>query len=344
MRSAAPIAAAALVTAIGLLPGTSRAQKESGAGASTTPPSATRPVTDGLSASLIVRQLVDHVGKPDAAATVRHVVEIGEPNDAPKGMRDAARWVKANRQSVEGTAAVALPASPWGAATVRAGNAGTPTKLYLHVFEWHASGRVIAYGLNGDNVKKAYLLARPQEVLKIDRSGGNTAVEASAKNVPAPDPADTVVVLELDGAPVLKPVAVMQGGDGSVALHASAAVVVGRTLRFEPEPNKNTLGYWSDAADWAYWEFKTDKPGSFDVELLQGCGKGQGGSEIEVTVDKRVMPMVVQDTGGFQTFVPRIVGQVKLEPGSHRVEVKAKTRKANAVMDLRQVTLKPAGA
>ncbi len=39
-----------------------------------------------------------------------------------------------------------------------------------------------------------------------------------------------------------------------------------------------------DAADdSASWEFTVTKPGKFTVEVLQGCGKGQGGSEVELS-------------------------------------------------------------
>ena len=29
-----------------------------------------------------------------------------------------------------------------------------------------------------------------------------------------------------------------------------------QTMRYEPQPNKNVLGYWTNAADWADWEFE----------------------------------------------------------------------------------------
>jgi hypothetical protein len=39
---------------------------------------------------------------------------------------------------------------------------------------------------------------------------------------------------------------------------------------------------------------------------------------VEVTVDGgQPLPMVVQDTGHFQNFVPRVIGRVKLDAGTH---------------------------
>lgn len=51
----------------------------------------------------------------------------------------------------------------------------------------------------------------------------------------------------------------------------------------------------------------------------------------------------VQDTGHFQNFVAREIGGVQLPAGRFTLSVKPQTKPGVAVMDLRQVTLKPAG-
>ena len=76
-------------------------------------------------------------------------------------------------------------------------------------------------------------------------------------------------------------------------------------LRYEPLPHKNTLGFWTQADDWASCEFTVTKPGTFTVEVLQGCGKGSGGSEVEVAVGEQTLTFTVEDTGGFQNFKAR---------------------------------------
>jgi hypothetical protein len=115
-------------------------------------------------------------------------------------------------------------------------------------------------------------------------------------------------------------------------------------LRYEAQPHKNTLGYWTRADDWASWEFQITKPGTLRVEILQGCGAGQGGSAVEITVGDLSLEFAVEDTGGFQAFKALDIGSVRIDrPGRYTLAVKP-TRKAKAaVMDLRAVTLKPAG-
>jgi arylsulfatase A len=118
--------------------------------------------------------------------------------------------------------------------------------------------------------------------------------------------------------------------------------VQGIQLRYEPLPHKNTLGFWVRPEDTASWEFTVTRPGTFTLEILQGCGAGQGGSEVEFLVANQTLKMIVEDTGGFQQFRPRDIGSVVLDKaGRYTLLVRPKTRAKAAVMDLRQVVLKP---
>jgi arylsulfatase A len=134
-----------------------------------------------------------------------------------------------------------------------------------------------------------------------------------------------------------------QAKDGTITLHARTATVHGVQLRFEPLPHKNTLGFWTRADDWAEFEFTVGRGGTFAVEVLQGCGKGSGGAEVELAVGGRKLTFAVKDTGGFQNFEAREVGTLTIDkPGRHTLTVRARTKPGVAVMDLRQITLKPA--
>lgn len=133
-----------------------------------------------------------------------------------------------------------------------------------------------------------------------------------------------------------------QADDGSITLAASSAEVHGTMLRYEPMPHKNTLGFWVRPEDWASWEFTLKKPGKFQVTLLQGCGNGSGGSDVEVSVAGQKLRFQVEQTGGFQAFVPRMIGEVTLsEPGRHALEIRPQSKPGPAVMDVRQVRLTP---
>src|ERR1043165_1065486 len=125
-----------------------------------------------------------------------------------------------------------------------------------------------------------------------------------------------------------------------ILLRASEAMVHGETLRYEPQTNKNCLGYWTRAEDWADWKFSVDHPGVYDLEVWQGCGKGNGGSDIRVEVAGQNFDFVVDETGHFQSFIPRKLGRVHFwKAGEFTLVVKPQNKKAAAVMDIRQIRL-----
>jgi hypothetical protein len=136
----------------------------------------------------------------------------------------------------------------------------------------------------------------------------------------------------------MKPV--VQADDGTVLLHAREATIHGKTVRYEPQPNKNTIGYWTNVDDWVSWDFEITQPGKFKGEILQGCGKDSGGSQVNFSVGEQTLKVTVEDTGGFQNFVNREIGDLTIEKaGRYTLKVKPKTKPGVAVMDLRQVKL-----
>lgn len=139
--------------------------------------------------------------------------------------------------------------------------------------------------------------------------------------------------------PAWKPDPVQPGKDGDVLLHSRDAFVHAEKLQYEPQPFKNTIGYWVNKDDWAHWDFVIKEPGVYRMEILQGCGKGSGGAEVEFAVGDQKLVTTVLDTGHFQNFVNRDLGVVELSAGNHTLTVRPQTKPGAAVMDLREVRL-----
>jgi arylsulfatase A len=129
---------------------------------------------------------------------------------------------------------------------------------------------------------------------------------------------------------------------GVITLPARTAQIEGIQLRYEALPHKETLGFWTMLEDRAAWEFEVQKGGRYAVTLLQGCGAGQGGSEVAVVMDGQILTWTVEDTGHFQNFVSREIGEIQCtRPGRYRLEVRPMSKPGIAVMDLREVVLRP---
>lgn len=177
-------------------------------------------------------------------------------------------------------------------------------------------------------------MIRPTSLLMFLALGVSQDTALSAADAPAEVPATN--------QPMPSPASITQAEDGTILLHARDVTIHGTNVRYEPQPHKNTIGYWTKKDDWVSWTFSVAKPGTFSVEVLQGCGKGSGGAEVSLSIGEQAVTFTVEDTGHFQNFVKRNVGKVVIaEPGMVTLTVKPKTKPGVAVMDLRQVLLTP---
>jgi hypothetical protein len=78
------------------------------------------------------------------------------------------------------------------------------------------------------------------------------------------------------------------------------------------------------------------------VEVLQGCGKGQGGSVVKVVSGEQSLEFTVEDTGHFQNFKRRELGTFSFDkPGVYELSLQPQRKAAAAVMDVREMTLVP---
>lgn len=136
---------------------------------------------------------------------------------------------------------------------------------------------------------------------------------------------------------------IQQSGDGTLDLHAAKADTFGEKLRYEPQTHKNTVGYWVNEGDYATWKIRVEQPGQFNVGILQGCGAQQGGSTAKLSVANEEsvaaeLVFKVEETGHFQNFIWRHLGQIKIDqPGSYTVTLAPESIAKNALMDVRQI-------
>jgi arylsulfatase A len=132
-------------------------------------------------------------------------------------------------------------------------------------------------------------------------------------------------------------------GYGVIFLEPDTARLHGEKFRHEPEPHKDTLGYWAVQSDWVEWTFQVPTEGTYSVELLQAAGKNSGGAEVEVAIGDKKLAHTVKETGHFQRFVPFSLGMIRLEKGEHTLTIKAKSKPGFGVMDLRRVVIRGVG-
>lgn len=155
------------------------------------------------------------------------------------------------------------------------------------------------------------------------------------------------VQVELDAPALLADQleAIQAQADGTFYLPAHLARTSGKNLRYEPQPYKNTVGYWNQPSDYVTWTFRLDSPGTFNLAILQGCGKGQGGSLASLTLDGPAGSMdsqefTVKETGHFQNFQWLQLQPIQLsDVGLYQLKIAPQKISKSALMDIRMVHL-----
>jgi alpha-L-fucosidase len=184
----------------------------------------------------LVRDLVDIASKGgNFLLNVGPDAEGRFPAESVERLGAIGAWMDVNHTSIHGTSASPFPALPWGRATRRALPDGS-TRLYLHVFDWPTNGRLVLEGLL-NRPRSVYLLGdgRGLEFVSTSAAGSRIEVRVPAK---MPDPIDTVVVLDVEGAPdVARPPGIaadapVSAGDTRVRL--SSNLLSRRRARREP--------------------------------------------------------------------------------------------------------------
>lgn len=130
-----------------------------------------------------------------------------------------------------------------------------------------------------------------------------------------------------------------QAIDGTVTLDARDAATFSRSMCYDPVEGRYCLGNWTEVDDWAEWMTSVHEGRRFRVELSYGCGGGDHGSEVVLWVNDAPFPFQVEDTGGH--WKPRVLGEVELGEGWHRVVIKPVNKRGNGILQVRKVMLTP---
>lgn len=260
---------------------------------------------------------------------------VDDRTDLPPKLRS---WIQENRNALIGASKSPFPKpASWGVATTK------ENSLFLHVVRWPEDNRLTIPRLH-NSITSVKILGQDTELkLKPNVTDWEIALPEKPKQRESLQPIielnlDAPAIVATDSVPTVQP-----DSDGAIRLHARFAITHGEMLRFEPQSYKDTVGYWVRENDWAEWSCRPSQGGSYSVQLRYGCGDGQAGSEIVISVGDTQLSFKVESTGGFQAWRDVQLGTVPLSAGiPTTVTAKPKVKAKNAVMDIQQITLTPA--
>jgi alpha-L-fucosidase len=147
---------------------------------------------DWKSTETLLRNLVDIASKGG-----NYLLNVGPtsegliPDPSVQRLKEIGAWMKVNGESIYGTTVGPLASAPdWGRVTQKG------STLYLHVFNWPDDGKLLVDGLQA-KVRKCYLLADERKRgLAVEQTSGGLRISLPSV---APDPIDSVIVLDLSG-------------------------------------------------------------------------------------------------------------------------------------------------
>ncbi|MEA3479737.1 MAG: glycoside hydrolase family 127 protein [Bacteroidota bacterium] len=118
------------------------------------------------------------------------------PGPSVERLKAIGEWMKLNGEAIYGTQASPFKELEWGRCTQKTENGFT--KLYLHVFDWPSDQKLIVAGIYNKPVKAWLLADRAQSQLPVQRHEDAIIIDLPKT---APDKANSVVVLEIEGIP-----------------------------------------------------------------------------------------------------------------------------------------------
>jgi alpha-L-fucosidase len=245
------------------------------------------------------------------------------------------RWLALNGEAIYGSRA--NPFWPrrfaWGTCTQK------PGRLFLHVHD----ARQRAIDLRGlhNAVSKAYLLAdRAQHPLPTSPLADGVHIDLPRT---LPDPAVSVVALEIQGPPSVDKTT-QQDDDGGVFLHCFAMKVRGTKAKvvFEGASRVLHVGEWSNPADKVCVDFVLRDPGPFEVLATYSSDQAAAGSRFAISIGDQRLAGVTENTGEWGKYKTVSLGRITLaNKGRHTLCVSPAADGPWKGMGLQSVTLRP---
>ncbi|NOX55896.1 MAG: alpha-L-fucosidase [Planctomycetes bacterium] len=244
------------------------------------------------------------------------------------------RWMQRYGEAIYGTTASPFRMLPFFGRVTRKGRT-----LYVHVFDWPPNRRLVLPGLRSQ-VKKAFVMGRPDETVGVERSADGRDVLLRLPGE-APDPVASVLVVQIDGPVAVEPVRIEPGPDGIVHLPSHYAEIRARHgQRAKPvsEKGRTYIGNWSNPNDVVVWQFTLPSTGEYSVRIdARMASQAARGQRLVISVDGQSLSGKITAEG------VAVTGRVKLAAGQRTLSVKLPDAKRTGppILDLFAVDLIP---
>lgn len=248
-------------------------------------------------------------------------------------------WMKKNGESIYGTSKSPLPIQNWGVSTLK-GN-----KLYLHVFNWPADGKLYLHGLVSE-VNRVYLLQNSSKQLQVKRLvSGGMLITVPQKPI---DNINTVLVVEWKDDLKAVPGFLLTPNKEINRLLAFDAIQHGKGFNYgDGKTDRYYVEGWKSKEQSLRWELNTIKPGRYNISIKYLAQPGTAGGSYSLSFFRNTVEtskMETEFSAQVETaagVVTRNIGVVSLQDGSYNLVMNAVTIPKTELMKLLEIQLIP---
>ncbi|MFL5808859.1 MAG: alpha-L-fucosidase [Flavisolibacter sp.] len=247
-------------------------------------------------------------------------------------LKGIGNWLDKNGESIYGSSASPLPLQSWGVSTIK-GN-----KLYLHIFNWPADGKLYVGGLRSD-VSKLYLLADPKKSFTATRINDRDVL-INLPKYPF-DTANTVIVIDLKNKLMTDSVRYVSTNIPVSRLLAFDATQEGKGFSFgDGKTDRYYVDGWQNKDQNLHWDFRTTATADFKLVIKYIAPAETAGGVFATSVDSHyTQNNIVTDPKA--TVITKELGIVSLRAGIHQLRIMPVTISKAELMKMLEVQLIP---
>jgi len=282
----------------------------------------------------IIRRLVVIVSK--GGNYLLNIGPTGEgiiPAPSVDILKKVGEWMKENKESIYGTSPSPFPQElGWGQCTF-SGN-----RIYLHVFDWPENHRLELAGLKNE-VNKAYLLSDKEKSLPFSKSEDNRVMIQLPEI--QPDQINSVIVLEIDGHPVVEPCIIEQNEHSTILLDYLNASTTGNAAKRYNRKGGFHISKMQDPDDGIEWHLNVVKPGKYEVIITYATSPEWESSEFILKTGDEIIKGNTKITKDWFDYQTQNIGPFTFpEPGEKTIQLHPAGRPKNPVLYFKSIEMK----
>lgn len=285
------------------------------------------------SSETLIRMLVDIASKGgNLLLNVGPTAEGEIPQPSVERLQAIGEWMDINGESIYGTEASPFFKLPWGRCTSR--KTGEGTSLYLHVFNWPEDGLLRVPSLQAD-VEGVYLLADKEQAISSVFEGGDLLISLPKA---MPDPVNTVVVVECEGAPeIISNMPSLE--DGKILLQADFADIhnpgYGSHAILKGSGLESRITNWVDPRVRLEWMFHSSESGIYKLAAQIGA---EDSNKLTLKVGEKEFEVDIKATSGEIGDV--VLGEIEISEAGDQILTLIPVQENWTGMELGMLTLK----